>query len=147
MISFSQKFFSTGTVALLPVLNHLVQPERVPAWLRTPLIQALALLPLRPLGVQHTIEFVLSVHPSNANFNAPVKAGRGSGLSHEALNAASRLLSSPPAGMKPEVWFSSLAPQLFQLLDGKGEPEMDRAAAFIIGFGILGRRQYGAPGR
>ncbi|RFU30871.1 hypothetical protein B7463_g5435, partial [Scytalidium lignicola] len=143
---FQELLKNTGTVALLPVLNLLVQPDRVQPWLRSPLIHELALLPLRHLGVQHTIEFILSVHPSNANFNAPVKAGRGSGISHEALNATSRLLSSPPAGMKAEDWFSSLAPQLFFLLDGNGEPEMDRASAFVIGFGILGRRQYGAPG-
>jgi hypothetical protein len=48
--------------------------------------------------------------------------------------------------MSPERWFSGIAPQLFALLQGEGEPEMDRAAAFIIGFGILGRKQYGAPG-
>ncbi|KAH8816451.1 hypothetical protein F5884DRAFT_725552 [Xylogone sp. PMI_703] len=142
---FHELLRNTGTVTLLPAMNLLVQPDRVQPWFRSELIRELALLPLRPLGVQHTIEFILSVHPSNANFSAPVKAGRGSGISHEALNAASRLLSSPPAGMSPEDWFSSLAPQLLFLLDGKGEPEMDRAAAFIIGFGILGRRQYGAP--
>ena len=74
-------------------------------------------------------------------------AGKGSGISHEALNAASRLLSSPPSGMPPEEWFTGIAPQLFALLEGEGEPEMDRAAAFVIGFGILGRKQYGAPGK
>jgi hypothetical protein len=48
--------------------------------------------------------------------------------------------------MSPTDWFSGIAPQLFSLLDGEGEPEMDKAAAFIIGFGILGRKQFGAPG-
>lgn len=137
---------STGTLALIPALNLLLQAGRTEPWLRVPLITALAILPLRERGVQHTIEFVLSVHPSNAGYNITTKAGRGSGISHEALNAASRLLSSPPGGMSPEKWFSGIAPQLFSLLQGEGEPEMDKAAAFIIGFGILGRRQYGAPG-
>lgn len=48
--------------------------------------------------------------------------------------------------MLPEDWFNGIAPQLLALLDGEGEPEMDKAAAFVIGFGILGRKQFGAPG-
>lgn len=141
------KLNSSGTLALMPALNLLVQPDRTEPWLRAPLMTALAALPLRECGVQHTIEFVLSVHPSSAGFGDTMKGGRGSGISHDALNAASRLLSTPPAGMSPDEWFSGIAPQLFSLLQGEGEPEMDRAAAFIIGFGILGRRQYGAPGK
>lgn len=107
----------------------------------------LARLPLRPRGVQHTIEFVLSVHPTTSGARSEQRPGGGSAISHEALNAASKLLSSPPAGMNPQEWFSGIAPQLYSLLSGEGEPEMDKAAAYIIGFGILGRRQYGAPGR
>jgi hypothetical protein len=147
MAAFANWKNSTGTLALMPALNLLVQPGRTEPWLRAQLITALAVLPLRERGVQHAIEFILSVHPSSAGFSDAIKAGRGSGISHDALNAASRLLSSPPAGMSPDQWFSGIAPQLFSLLQGEGEPEMDRAAAFIIGFGILGRRQYGAPGR
>lgn len=128
------------------MLNLLIQPGRVQPWLRAPLISTLARLPLRPRGVQHTIEFVLSVHPSTSGSNISTGTGRGAGVSHEALNAASRLLSSPPAGMSADDWFGGIAPQLLSLLDGDGEPEMDRAAAFVIGFGILGRKQYGAPG-
>jgi len=139
-------FPSTSTLALMPVLNLLVQPDRVQPWLRTPLISALARLPLRPRGVQDTIEFVLSVHPSGATSNASRTAGRGSSISHEALNAVSRLLSSPPVSMSPEKWFHGIAPQLFSLLEGEGELELDKAAAFVIGFGILGRKQFGAPG-
>ncbi|PVH84121.1 hypothetical protein DL98DRAFT_453607 [Cadophora sp. DSE1049] len=137
---------SSGALALIPVLNLLIQPGRVQSWLRTPLISALARLPLRSRGVQHTIEFVLSVHPSTSSSSASASTGRGADISHDALNAISRLLSSPPAGMSAEEWFGGLAPQLLSLLDGDGEPEMDRAAAFVIGFGILGRKQYGAPG-
>lgn len=143
----STNLIRTGTLALMPALNLLVQPGRTENWLRTPLITTLSSLPLRKRGVQHTIEFILSVHPSTAGFNDGMKAGRGSGISYDALNAASRLLSSPPSGMTPDEWFSGIAPQLMSLLQGEGEPEMDRAAAFIIGFGILGRRQYGAPGQ
>ncbi|EKD15271.1 protein required for cell viability [Drepanopeziza brunnea f. sp. 'multigermtubi' MB_m1] len=134
---------SSSTLSLIPVLNLLIQPSRVQPWLRSPLVSALARLPLRPRGVHHTIEFVLQVHPSNS---ASASTGRGASISHEALNSASRLLSSPPAGMLPEDWFSGIAPQLLSLLDGEGEPGMERAAAFIIGFGVLGRKQFGAPG-
>jgi len=49
--------------------------------------------------------------------------------------------------MEAEEWFRGIAPQLFCLLEGQGELELDHAAAFVIGFGILGRRQYGAPGK
>ena len=131
----------------MPALNLLIQPGRTNPWLRAPLIATLATLPLRNRGVQNTIEFVLSVHPSSAGYITSANAGKGSGISHEALNAASRLLSSPPSGVTPEKWFSGIAPQLFALLEGEGEPEMDRAAAFIMGFGILGKKQYGAPGK
>jgi hypothetical protein len=138
---------STGTLALLPVLNLLVQPGRTHPWLRAPLISSLATLPLRERGVQTAIEFVLSVHPSSAGYNTTANAGKRSGITHEALDAVSKLLSSPPSSMSPEDWFGGIAPQLFALLQGEGEPEMDRAAAYVIGFGILGRRQYGAPGK
>ncbi|KUJ23057.1 uncharacterized protein LY89DRAFT_679873 [Mollisia scopiformis] len=134
----------TSTLSLMPVLNLLIQPGRVPEELHAILISTLARLPLRPRGVQHTIEFVLSVHPSTSN--AAGGTGRGSSISHEALNASSRLLSSPPAGMSAQEWFDGIAPQLFSLLQGEGEPGMDKAAAYIIGFGILGRKQFGAPG-
>lgn len=97
--------------------------------------------------MQHTIEFILSVHPTSATGNGSANTGRGSNISLEALNAASKLLSSPPTALSPGQWFSGIAPQLLSLLDGDGEPGMDKAAAYIIGFGILGRRQFGAPGK
>jgi hypothetical protein len=133
-------------LALLPALNLLVQPGRVQAWLHAPIISSLALLPLRPRGVQDTIEFIFSVHSSRAVFSESSGSGKRSSISHEALNAASRLLSSPPTGMSADKWFSGIAPQLSSLLRGEGESEMDKAAAYVIGFGILGRKQYGAPG-
>ncbi|KAA8566062.1 hypothetical protein EYC84_008666 [Monilinia fructicola] len=144
---FDQLIEGQSTLKLMPVLNLLVQPNRVQPWLRNPLIQALARLPLRPRGVQDTIEFVFSIHPSNASMKASESVGsRSVNISHEAMSSASRLLSSPPQGMSAEEWFGGIAPQLFDLLDGKGEKEMDKAASYIIGFGILGRKIYGAPG-
>ncbi|KAM3066049.1 hypothetical protein ACMFMG_010613 [Clarireedia jacksonii] len=142
---FNQLIASNSTLTLMPILNLLVQPDRVQSWLRAPLIQALARLPLRPRGVQDTIEFVFSIHPSNAN-RQETMGSRSSNISHEALSSASRLLSSPPESMSPDEWFNGIGPQLLELLDGKGEREIDKAAAYIIGFGILGRKMYGAPG-
>ncbi|KAG9239139.1 hypothetical protein BJ875DRAFT_479667 [Amylocarpus encephaloides] len=136
---------STKTLALIPALNLLVQQGRTQEWLRTPLITALARIPLRKRGVQDTLEFVFTVHPSSRARSAE-EAEKRTNISHDALNAASRLLSSPPAGSSAEAWFSGIAPQMISLLRGEGEPEMDRAVSFIIGFGILGRKQYGAPG-
>lgn len=72
---------------------------------------------------------------------------RSVNISHEAMSSAAKVISSPPRGMSAEEWFNGIAPQLLDLLDGKGERELDRAASFIIGFGILGRKSYGAPGR
>ncbi|KAH8597772.1 hypothetical protein B0O99DRAFT_616746 [Bisporella sp. PMI_857] len=143
---FESLIASTGTLALLPVLNLLVQPGRTEPWLRAPIISSLATLPLRRRGVQDTIEFVLSVHPSSAGYNVEANPRKGAAITHEGLNAASRLLSTPPAGMSPDRWFDGISHQLLSLLEGEGEPEMDRVAAFIIGFGILGRKAYGAPG-
>ncbi|ESZ93326.1 hypothetical protein SBOR_6307 [Sclerotinia borealis F-4128] len=146
-LEFDKLIESNSTLKLMPVLNLLVQPDRVQPWLRGPLIQALSHLPLRPRGVQDTIEFVFSIHPSNASMKASDSVGsRAVNISHEAMSSASRLLSSPPQGMSAEEWFGGIAPQLFDLLDGKGENEMDKAASYIIGFGTLGRKIYGAPG-
>ncbi|KAK6601895.1 hypothetical protein H4I95_06997 [Botrytis cinerea] len=126
---FNNLIESNSTLKLMPVLNLLVQPDRVQTWLRGPLIQTLARLPLRTRGVQDTIEFVFSIHPSNAS-----------------MKASDSTLIFTPQGMSAEEWFSGIAPQLFDLLDGEGEREMDKAASYIIGFGILGRKLYGAPG-
>jgi hypothetical protein len=137
-------------MALMPALTSLVQPDHVKPWLRPHILQALSLLPLRPKGVRSTVEFVLSVHPTtvqNPGSAQEVTAeSRGPSISLEALNSASRLISSPPSSMSAEEWFSGIAPQLLSLLDGEGGLEMIKVASFIIGYGILGRRQLGAPG-
>lgn len=131
-------------------MTVLIQPGRVQEWLRPNISRALALLPLRPQGVRHTIEFILSVHPSTAQQPGSVQSqtpeSRGPSISLEALNSASRLISSPPSDMSPDDWYSAIAPQLLSLLDGEGGEEMIKVAAFIIGYGILGRKALGAPG-
>lgn len=142
---FNSLIDSISTPALLPALNFLVQPGRIPEGLRQKYISILAQVPLRPNGVQDTIEFILSIHPSTININATSKS-RTSCVTHEALNAISRLLSSPPVSISAEDWFNGIAPQLLSLLLGEGGQDMDKVAAYVIGFGILGRKQYGSPG-
>ncbi|KAK2627896.1 hypothetical protein QTJ16_002542 [Diplocarpon rosae] len=146
LLKFNTLLDSSSALTLIPVLNLLIQPGRVQPWFRAPLASALARIPLRPRGVQNTIEFIFQVHASSHSSSSFASTGRGASISHESLNSVSRLLSSPPVGMPAEEWFAGIAPQLFSLLDGEGELDMDRTAAFIIGFGILGKKQFGAPG-
>jgi hypothetical protein len=108
----------------------------------------LSLLPLRPNGVRYTIEFIASSYPAR---QAPAtqddaKPSKGPALPLEGLQQASRLLSSIPQSMTAEEYLTRLAPQLLELLDQTEEKELSRAAAFIIGSGILGKRALGAPG-
>ncbi|KAF2964737.1 hypothetical protein GQX73_g8860 [Xylaria multiplex] len=137
-----------GTLALMSSLNTLIRPGRVPEWLRSHFMGILTLLPQRPDGVRATLEFVFSVHPSStvALSEAAAPQKQGANITLEALKMASTLLSVPPASVKPDVWFSGIAPQLLVLLDGDNGPDLAKAAAYVIGFGVLGKKQYGAPG-
>ncbi|KAK0673466.1 hypothetical protein QBC41DRAFT_394309 [Cercophora samala] len=136
------------TFNLIAALNILVRPGHAPAWLRPKLMEALTLIPLRPDGVRATMEFVFAVHPSSTVkvSEAAVPQKRGANITHEALEMASKLLSICPSSVTPEIWYSSIAPQLLVLLDGDEGPELTRTASYIIGFGILGRKASGAPG-
>ncbi|KAI0414029.1 hypothetical protein F5X98DRAFT_261759 [Xylaria grammica] len=137
-----------GTLALMSSLNTLIKPGRVPEWLRSHFMDILTLLPQRPDGVRATLEFVFSVHPSStvAVSEAAAPQKQGANITMEALKMASTLLSVPPASVKPDVWFPGVAPQLLALLDGDNGPDLAKAAAYVIGFGVLGRKQFGAPG-
>lgn len=136
----------TPTVALLPALNVLIQPGRVPDVVRIELMSQLALLPLRSDGVRATLEFVFSVHPSNATNSSTAPQKQGAQITLEALKMATRLLASPPVRATADDWFRGIAPQLLVLLDGHDGLELAKVAAYVIGFGILGRKSFGAPG-
>ncbi|GAO16660.1 uncharacterized protein UV8b_00775 [Ustilaginoidea virens] len=147
--AYNELIAKTETWILLPVLNSLIKPGILPTWLREPLLQALAVLPLRPDGVRGTMEFVFSVHPSNHGA-APVTQKPqkdGASITHEAVAVASRLLSAVPAPLSPQEWYDGIAPQLFGLFDGDAGQDLAKTAAQIVGFGILGRKQIGAPGK
>ncbi|WQF81897.1 Putative RNA polymerase II assembly factor Rtp1 domain 2 [Colletotrichum destructivum] len=137
-----------GSWNLLPVLNALVKPNVAPTWLRPELMKILTLIPLRPDGVRGTMEFIFSVHPSSTlkASEAATPQKRGANITQEAMAVVTRILTSPPASISPEDWFSKVAPQLIVLLDGNEGAELSIAAAQIIMFGVLGRRQFGAPG-
>lgn len=108
-------------------------------------------IPLRPDGVRGTLEFVFSVHPSStlkaseASEEAATQK-RGASITQEALAVATRIITCPPASVPPNTWFAGIAPQVFHLLDGNEGPELSKAAAQIIMLGVLGRKQFGAPG-
>ena len=131
---------------LLPLLTSLLHPS-APAWLRAKFATALSLLPLRENGALQVINFIAASYP--APVLDPVNGGQNSShglvLPLDALAQMSKLLSSVPASMTPETYFTTLAPQLWGLLDAKDDPEMRKAAGYIIGSGILGKRALGAP--
>ena len=144
----SDQIIRTKTLNLVGALNILIKPGQLPPWLRTKLMEILTRVPLRPDGVRATLEFVFSVHPSSTVkvSEAAVPQKRGANITHEALTLASSLLSNPPASVTPETWYAAISPQLLLLLDGKEGPELVKAASYVIGFGILGRKTSGAPG-
>ncbi|KAH6896792.1 hypothetical protein B0T10DRAFT_396385 [Thelonectria olida] len=145
---YNQLIESSENWALLPALNTLIKPNVLPSWLRDPLLQTLTLLPLRPDGVRATMEFVFSVHPSNisksSDSSEPQK--QGASITQEGVAVATKLLSSVPRSMTSDTWFGGISDQLLCLMDGEAGLDLAKTAAQIVGYGILGRKQYGAPG-
>lgn len=103
---------------------------------------------MRSDGVRHVLEFVFAVHPSSiiGTTEASAPQNRGANITQEALQMAISLLADPPSGIEPDQWFSSIAPQLLAFLDGQDGYEMTKVASYVIGFGVLGRKKFGAPG-
>lgn len=151
--SSSQKFDdfvqSTGTSDLIQTLTFLIQPGKVPPELRVLFMGVLTRIPLRPDGVRATAEFVFSMHPSStvSSSEAATPQKNGANITQEALNMAAKMIAYPPVSVPHETWYQTIAPQLFALLDGKDGQELMKVASYVIGFGILGRRQSGAPGK
>lgn len=79
-----------------------------------------------------------------AGADQPQKSGAS--ITHEAVAIAIKLLSSVPSSMSADDWFNGISGQLFALLDGGAGPDLSRTAAQIIGFGVLGKKEFGAPG-
>lgn len=138
----------TGTSSLIQALSFLVQPGRLPPQLRAKFLEYLTRIPLRPDGVRATAEFVFSVHPSSTVSSSEEAAVQknGANITLEALQMATKTIAYPSKGVPEDVWYQAIAPQLFTLLDGGEGAEMMKVAAYVIGFGILGRKQSGSPG-
>lgn len=141
--------FRTAIHVLFPVLTSLLQPA-TPEWFRSHISTHLSLLPLRPGGIKQTINFIAGSAPQefpdpNARSTNRVDQSQRPSLSLEVISQVSRLLSAVPSSMTAEEYFAALAPELLQLLDDQS-PDSQRAGAYIIGNGILGRRKYGSPG-
>ncbi|KAJ4296611.1 hypothetical protein N0V90_006658 [Kalmusia sp. IMI 367209] len=137
---------NTSTSRILPVLTSFLQQD-VPLWWKLQLSKDLEMVPLRPHGVRHTIEF-LALSYLSKNSQVPQDASGPQAklpLPIESITQAARLLSSVPSEMTQDAWFTQLAPQLFTLLDGTEGKELSRAAGQIIAGGILNKKSTGAP--
>lgn len=100
--------------------------------------------------MKSTINFIagsVSQEPFGSDTSLPDHKNQSSAfsLSLEVITRASKVLSSVPSSLSADTYFTNLAPQLLQLLDGNIEDDR-RAAAYVIGNGILGRRKHGSPG-
>lgn len=136
----------TPTSRLLPILTTFLQ-QPLPTWLKPLVSKQLALIPLRPRGIRHTIEF-LSLSYLSKNSQVPQDASGTRSqipIPLEAVTQASRLLVLPPTGIEQDEWLQQLAPQLWALVDGEEGLELSRAAGQIIAGGILSKRATGAP--
>lgn len=104
---------------------------------------------MRPGGVRQIIRFVATTEETHQDTKSQGERQSnervGPAFSLEKLGQISKLLTSVPSSVTPNAYYSAIAPQLLDLLDEDGT-EMCRAAAYVISIGVLGRRQYGAPG-
>lgn len=117
----------------LTVLNQPIAPE----WLKATLTSYLSMIPLRAGGVQETISFIASIYAD---------ANDATAVPREAIDHVSKLFATAPRFVSEGEFFSKLAPQLLDLLDGKGGPQLVHIAGIIIGQRILGKKSWGAPG-
>ncbi|KAH6676122.1 hypothetical protein F5X68DRAFT_278274 [Plectosphaerella plurivora] len=145
---FQSTIDGSSSWALLPALNALIKPNVAPEWLKPELMAILTRVPLRSDGVRGTMEFIFSVHPSSIlkSSEAAEPQKRGANITQEALAVATRIVTSPPAAVPPETWFKGIAPQLFHMIDGHDGEELARAASQMVMYGVLGKKQSGAPG-
>lgn len=129
---------------LLPTLSTFLQSDPAP-WFKSLVSSELSRIPLRPGGVLQTMVFLASQFAPSLGAEAQAQASNGPIFTVQGIMQTSRLLSSVPEGMDPVRYFSTIAPQLLELLDGD-DPDLMKTAAYVIGNGILGKRAYGAPG-
>jgi hypothetical protein len=143
---FEKVMEETPTSRLLPILSTFTQ-QSLPPWLKPLMSKHLAMIPLRPRGVRHIIEFLSLSYLSKISHVSHEGSGPQSQIPIplEAVSQASRLLVLAPSGMNQDDWIRQIAPQLWALLDGDEGVELSRAAGQIIAGGVLSKRATGAP--
>ncbi|KAL3479307.1 hypothetical protein BJX99DRAFT_244913 [Aspergillus californicus] len=134
---------ATPSPNLLPTLSAFLQSNPAP-WFNSVITGLLSRVPLRPDGVLQTIVFLASQFAPSLGTESQDLSG-GPRITVNAIMQASRLLSAVPQGMEPRDYFLVVGPQLLELLDGD-DLGLKKAAAYIAGNGILGKKAYGAPG-
>lgn len=134
----------TPSPILLSTLSSFLQSKPAP-WFQSVISSQLSRVPLRKDGVLQTILFIASQFAPSLGQEAQDQVSNGPHFTVQAIMQISRLLSSVPQDMDPNVYFTTIAPQLLSLLDGD-EPDLKKTTAYVIGGGILGKRAYGAPG-
>ncbi|KAL4803845.1 hypothetical protein BDV18DRAFT_39950 [Aspergillus unguis] len=134
----------TPSSNLLPTLSALLQSNPTP-WFKSIITGFLSRVPLRENGVLQTIIFLASQFSPSLGMEAEQEMSAGPQITVNAIMHASRLLSSVPHSMEASDYFKTIGPQLLALIDGD-DPDLRKAAAYIVGNGILGKKTYGAPG-
>ncbi|PYI11497.1 protein required for cell viability [Aspergillus sclerotiicarbonarius CBS 121057] len=134
----------TPSPTLLSTLSSFLQSDSAP-WFKSLVSGHLSRIPLRPGGVVQTMVFLASQFAPSLGAEAQTQTSNGPVFTVQGIMQTSRLLSSVPEGMDPLKYFSTIAPQLLELIDGD-DPDLRKTAAYVIGNGILGKRAYGAPG-
>ncbi|KAL4990119.1 hypothetical protein BDW68DRAFT_194964 [Aspergillus falconensis] len=134
----------TPSANLLPTLSAFLQSNPAP-WFKSVITGLLSRVPLRSNGVLQTIVFLASQFAPSLGHEAQEQGPGGLCITVSAIMHASRLLSAVPQGMEASDYFKVIGPQLLALIDGD-DPDLRKAAAYIIGNGILGKKAYGTPG-
>ncbi|KAL2870673.1 RTP1/Tango6 family protein [Aspergillus lucknowensis] len=134
----------TSSPDLLSTLSAFLQANPT-SWFKAVVTRFLSKIPLRPNGVIQTIVFLASQFAPSLGQEVQDQAARGPHITVNAIMHASRLLSSVPQEMEAAFYFRAIGPQLLALIDGD-DPDLRKAAAYIVGNGILGKRAYGTPG-
>ncbi|KAH8425005.1 RTP1/Tango6 family protein [Aspergillus melleus] len=141
---FTDVIKDTPSSVLLSTLSNFLQANPAP-WFKDTISSQLSRVPLRKDGLVQTILFLATQFSPSLGQEAQAAASNGPHFTVQAIMQTSRLLSSVPQGMDPVEYFSTIAPQLLALIDGD-DPDLRKTAAYTVGNGILGKRQYGAPG-
>ncbi|KAJ5894770.1 hypothetical protein N7495_006461 [Penicillium taxi] len=142
--SFSKIIDETASAVLLPTLSSFLQSETV-AWFKSTISSQISQVPLRSGGVLQTIMFIVSQFTPSLGQEAQSEPSNGPHFTVQAIMQISKLLSSVPQGIEPALYFTTIAPQLLELMDGD-DLDLRKTASYAIGNGILGKRSYGAPG-